>query len=241
MGALIAVQALALIVLAVLVVGLLRSHAEILQRLHDLGVNLDDDGQSGHNHGGGRNSQVGPVSVPPPSPRNAGQGAPAISGVTPFDEAVTLAPDNGDTVLAFLTTGCTSCQPFWDALKQPQRDRVVIVTRGAGDESQGTARKLAKGSKADVVMSSEAWDDYGVPGAPYFVHVSGTTGKVTGEGTARSWDQVQHLLERANSDDEGPPGPWSTDAGREQYIDKELEAAGIRPGDPRLYHQTTDD
>ena len=237
-----AVEALALAVLGLLVVGLLRSHAEILKLLHELGVSLDDDG-SGHAHAGQTRS---PVTLSPPSPRVQGDAAPSVVGVTPFDEAVTVAPSSGeaDTVLAFLTTGCTSCQSFWDSLRERRshgRRRVVVVTRGPGDESVGTARKLAGApGEIDVVMSSEAWSDYGVPGAPYFVHVSGRTGRVTGEGTGRTWDQVVELLDRADSDESGPAGPWSTDAEREARIDRELEAAGIRPGDPRLYHEPAD-
>ena len=42
MTVLIVVQGLVILLLAVLVVGLLRSHAEILRALHDLGVNLED-------------------------------------------------------------------------------------------------------------------------------------------------------------------------------------------------------
>jgi hypothetical protein len=236
MGALMAVEALALAVLGLLVVGLLRSHAEILRRLHDLGVNLEGESRGVHT----------PVTLSPPSPRTAGDQAPSIVGVTPFDEAVTVAPSGGgrDTVVAFLTTGCTSCLDFWEALQQPQDERVLIVTRGPGDESAGTARKLiGKDARVDVVMSSEAWSEYGVPGAPYFVHVDGRTGRVTGEGTARTWAQVRTLLERANSNDadDGPAGPWSSDAEREERIDRELETAGILPGDPRLYHEPPKD
>ena len=237
-----AVEALALAVLALLVVGLLRSHAEILRRLHELGINLDDDG-AGHRHAS--TGVTSTVAVSPPSPRAHGDAAPALVGVTPFDEAVTVAPSTGDkdTVLAFLTTGCTSCQPFWKALSAKAAHhgrRVVVVTRGPGDESVGAARGLAgDANELDVVMSSDAWSDYGVPGAPYFVHVSGRTGKVTGEGTGRTWEQVLELLDRADLDDTGPNGPWSTDAEREARIDRELEAAGIRPGDPRLFHEPT--
>lgn len=238
-----AVEALALAILAVLVVGLLRSHAEILKRLHDLGVNLDDE--AGHSHGGGVTSRV---SLSAPSPRAVGDAAPDIVGVTPFDEAASVAPAAGgrDTVLAFLTTGCTSCLGFWEALKDRaahQGRRVVVVTRGPGDESVGAARKLMGTATAmDVVMSSGAWGAYAVPGAPYFVSVSGATGRVTGEGTGQTWGQVLDLLARADADDHaaaaasGPAGPWSTDAEREARIDRELEAAGILPGDPRLYH-----
>ncbi|MDQ1444191.1 MAG: hypothetical protein QOI20_655, partial [Acidimicrobiaceae bacterium] len=215
----------------------LRSHAEILRRLHDLGVNLDDDTASPAHAG----STHGPVRVGPPSPRTQGQAAPAIVGVTPFDEAVTIAPASGgrDTVLAFLTTGCTSCRPFWDAVRDPATGnggrRMVVVTRGPGDESVSAARALTQDGM-DVVMSSDAWADYAVPGAPYFVHVSGATGRVSGEGTAQTLAQVLELLTAAEGDAQ-VPGPWSSDAEREAHVDRELEAAGIHPGDPRLYHE----
>ena len=42
MTVLVALQGVVILLLAVLVVGLLRSHAEILRALHDLGVNLED-------------------------------------------------------------------------------------------------------------------------------------------------------------------------------------------------------
>ena len=39
-------------------------------------------------------------------------------------------------------------------------------------------------------MTSEAWDDYGVPVSPYFVLVDGPSGRVVGEGAGTSWEQV---------------------------------------------------
>ncbi len=47
-----------------------------------------------------------------------------------------------------------------------------------------------------TVMSSEAWDDFGVPVAPYFILVDGPTGSVVGEGAATSWPHVRELLQR---------------------------------------------
>jgi hypothetical protein len=235
---LVAAEALVLALMSVLVVGLLRSHAEILRKLHELGAGTEGD------------SAARPVPVAPPSPRRTGEGAPDITGTTPFDEAVVLAPaaSGQDTLLAFLTTGCTTCAPFWDALADtavtPTGARVVVITRGAGDESVALAQKLS-GGRIDVVMSSAAWQAYGVPGAPYFVQVDGRSGRVSGEGTAKTWEQVLQLLDRAATDAAGPAaalaadglaGPWASDAEREARIDHELEAAGIRPGDPRLFH-----
>jgi len=75
-------------------------------------------------------------------------------------------------------------------------------------------------------MSSDAWQDYRVPGAPYFVLVDGATGRIAGEGSAQTWHQVTSLMGSAGGD----ASP------RERLVDAELGAAGILPGDPWLYH-----
>jgi len=80
-----------------------------------------------------------------------------------------------------------------------------------------------------VVMSTDAWEVYRVPGAPYFVLVEGT-GRIAGEGSAQSWRQVASLIGTAGGDAEAARGP------REERVDDELAAAGILPGDPRLHH-----
>jgi hypothetical protein len=80
-----------------------------------------------------------------------------------------------------------------------------------------------------VLMSTDTWEDYRVPAAPYFVLVDGT-GRIAGEGSARSWSQVASLIGTASGDAEAARGP------REERVDDELAAAGILPGDPRLYH-----
>jgi hypothetical protein len=93
------------------------------------------------------------------------------------------------------------------------------------------------------VLSTQAWRDYGVPGSPYVVLVAGATGRVRGEGTGQSWQQVSALLSRADGGaaDRGAPagrshgGKPRADRERESDVDRELLAAGILPGDPSLY------
>jgi len=96
-----------------------------------------------------------------------------------------------------------------------------------------------------VVMSTAAWDAYDVPVAPFFVLVDGGSGSVVGEGAASTWEQVTALLHNA-LDDAGlldRKGRLKTgvqprargDAERELRVDRDLLAAGIRPGDPSLY------
>ena len=100
--------------------------------------------------------------------------------------------------------------------------RVVVVVKDASEESVTALRELAV-PNITVVMSSAAWGDYRVPGSPYFVLVDGAAGRVRGEGTAATWEQVRRLLLQAIGDD------------RELAIDRELLAHGIGPGDPSLY------
>lgn len=232
MTALIVVEAAVLVLLSLLVVGLLRSHAEILRQLHELGAGRDDS--------------PGPVSVDLRPPADTGS-SPAhdLAGSTPRGEAVAVgvAGAEHDTLLAFLSSGCSTCAGFWEALRQerelglPAGSRVVIVTKSSGEESESAIKELSPPGLA-IVMSTQAWLEYEVPGAPYFVHVDGPSGRTVGEGTAVTWDQVVSLATRAADDRRArvaPEAVLDSDRSREARIDEELMAAGVYPGDPSLY------
>src|SRR5688572_24288406 len=101
MNALIIIEAIVIVLLVVLVAGLLRSHAEILRQLHALGGGEHQETQS---------------MIPPP--RRNGLGASPLTnlaGPTPDGAlaSVALSGSRGYTLLAFLSTTCTSCGPFW--------------------------------------------------------------------------------------------------------------------------------
>jgi len=225
--------------LGVLVVGLLRSHAEILRALHDLGVHLGDDAATTPRPRPARPTADG---VAPPRAGGLGS-APDISGSVP-DGGITHLAVNGvehATMLAFLSTGCGTCGAFWEALGDPQlrlpdpTTRVAIVTGGPEAESPALVRELAP-PHVVTVMSSDAWDAYDVPMSPYFVLVDGPSGRIIGEGSGVSWDQVVELLTKSAAD--AAPSPSLTTMrgrDREALIDDQLMAAGIRPGDPSLY------
>jgi hypothetical protein len=241
----IAVAVLSVVVagLALLVAGLLRSHAVILRRLHELGAGIDD-----------------PVGPPPPSrppdlglprPPAVGEGRPAadLVGVGPRGEAlaVRIAGTRHDTVLAFLSSGCTTCQVFWEQLRDaglPAGTRLVVVTKGDEAESPVAVADVAP-PDATVVMSTTAWADYEVPGSPYVIHVDGASGQVRGEGTGPSWDQVRRMLLEGAGDldarraavvaDVDVGAKAAADARREEQVDRVLLAAGVEPGDPSLY------
>ncbi len=244
--------AMAIALLAVLVVGLLRSHAEILKALHDLGVNLAD----GAEHVPARRSPAVSRHAPArtvegvPGPRHDGTLGPAVdlSGSLPRGGAAHVAVTGVEhgTLLAFLSSGCGTCGTFWEALRHdPVRllpdpsTRVVVVTNGPEAESPAAVADLAP-PELVTLMTSAAWDDYGVPVSPYFVLVDGPSGRVVGEGAGTSWEQVVDLLAKSVADAAvaRTPDRALTRMGgqdRADRIDRELLAAGIEPGDPSLY------
>ena len=247
------VIALAVVValLAVLVAGLLRSHAEILRSLHELGAGREDTAPA-----------AGPVDVPFEVGRGVvgpagltGSTAPDVAGTTPAGDSVQLSvTSGGDVLIAFLSSGCLTCHGFWERFRDraplglPRGTRLVVVTQGTERESATAVAGLAADG-LDVVMSTEVWEQYEVPGSPYFVLVDGAAGRVAGEGSATSWEQVERLVTNAVGDRQrdvrdhahahgSPEHSHRPDHGdgahREARADRELMAAGIMPGHPSL-------
>lgn len=226
MTALVVVEGVVILVLGLLVAGLLRSHADILKALHELGVDLD------HDHDEPSFNVQDGVMAP-----GGAVGAPAhdISGATLDGGAIGMRLVGGEhrTLLAFLSSGCSTCFILWKTMpsQAPTNLRVVAVTRSPEDESVTGLKELAP-EGFPVVMSSRAWADYGVPGSPYFVLVDGERG-VIGEGSAGTWDRITQLLGEAGGD--AGHSHRNSGASRETRADAELTAAGILPGDPSLY------
>jgi hypothetical protein len=223
------VEALAIVVLGILVVGLLRSHAEILRSLDELGAGRDDNG--------------GTFAVTPGSA--ASGSAYDVEGelLDGSVAAVGIVGADVDTVLAFLSGTCSTCETFWSAFAEPSlalpgNTRLVIVVEDLDDPTR-VASALPPGRL--VVRSSAAWRDYAVPGAPHFVHVDGPSGQVVGEGTGASWAQIESLLLQASRGRRRSLSllESTVDAGRPEdnptRVDRELLAAGIGPGHPSLY------
>lgn len=222
--------------LTMLVVGLLRSHAEILRKLDSLGAGVEVDGAGGHSHEGQLTLSAGP---------RAAQGAtPDLVGVNPEGEPVVISTSVGTEplLIAFLSTTCSSCTVFWENLDGSDRyfggirHRVVIATLGADEESPTRAQSLVRG-QADVVMTSQGWADFEVPGAPYFAMIDPGRG-IIGEGSATTYQALEEFLVDSTNDskwDRRRAQKDRTGIERETRIDEELRAAGIEPGDPRLY------
>ena len=244
MIALLVVLTFVIVLLAVFVAGLLRSHADILRSLHELGVGVGDPASA---------TATVPVEISPgPAGMTLGR-APAIAGLTPSGDARAVAVDNSDrlTLLGFLSSGCQSCAGFWEALQRPDRlglpggTRVVIVTKGPELEITPQIQALTSG-EVPVLMSTEAWHDYEVPGSPFFVLVDGVNGQKIGQGVAAQIGQLVDLVRRAQS--ERRPGmarpaaePGLDGPAREVANDQVLRDAGILHGDPSLYPRSLED
>ncbi len=182
--------------------GLLRSHAEILRSLHDLGVGEHGERVTAPAH------QTPNVIPGVPEPRQSATPAFDIAGVKTDGAARRIAVVETDhtTLLAFLSTGCSTCTSFWKAFREPTDSTCPGSTpaswwspRVPGEESESRLRDLAP-RQFPLVMSSEAWTDYQVPVSPYFILVDGPAGRVLGEGAAATWAQVKNLLTQAVAD-----------------------------------------
>jgi hypothetical protein len=111
-----------------------------------------------------------------------------IDGVTPAGEAVSVAIVGSSTpiLLLFLSSSCLGCLDLWSGTAElrallPTGLRLVIVTKSPGDEDPAAIAALAP-LGTEVVMSSPAYGDYRVGGAPFLAVVAGH--EVRTEGVA---------------------------------------------------------
>ena len=205
LSALVAVETVVLALLAIVVVALLRSHAEVLRRLPA----IDEEGREP--------ARLEPIALGQrepelpahlPGPRGRASVAHDIGGTTLGGDGVVISMSSGvDTVIAFLSSGCLTCRTFWDGLQPsvrrplPGRARVVVVVKDREVESPSKLRDLAP-TDVPVVHSSQAWEDFQIAMSPYFCFVDGTTGEVRSEGAAMTWEQVASLLRDSLMDEE---------------------------------------
>jgi hypothetical protein len=228
MTALVSVETVLLVVLVVLVAGLLRSHAELLRRVGPPG----EPGTVSPGPGSAPSTAAG-LGAPPSDPRDSRTSP--IAGTTLTGDAIKLDFDGAapaPTLLAFLTSGCSTCARFWESFGReglPPGVRTVIVTRGGERERPARLRSLAPDG-IPVVMSTQAWEDYAIPGAPYFLLVDQ---EIRGEGVATTWEGLASLVSDAIEDErlhERVPAGTR----RARRVDETLVANGIGPDHPSL-------
>lgn len=215
MTVLIVIETAVLIVLSVLVAGLLRSYATVLQRLHRL-----DNGGAAAGADRPPFRTAGSVIEPPPrrtadlgpvAGRDEWAAAHDIAGVGLTGEVMTVrtVAVEHDTVLVFLSSGCAGCGQFWEQLTDRRTAmsfgaamagaRLLVVTKSPEQESVSQLAGLCPAG-IDLILSSAAWSEYQVPGSPYVVVVDGRTGRVKGEGSGTSLSQVAGLVAQAVGD-----------------------------------------
>ena len=213
-------------------VAVLRSHAEILRRLHALESRLGSDGFTLE---GDPERRVDPRAAYGGS---AGAQAPDIVGETLSGDVVKLAlgPGAPRTLLAVLSTGCSVCGSLWAQLRSGDPVapgiRVVVVTKGSDRESLTRLERVAP-AQGELVMSNAAWSDYGVVSTPHFVLVDSDTRRIAGRGGAASWAQILSLLADARSDAQRHEARSTSE--RAARAEQALAASGIGPDHPSLY------
>jgi len=201
-------------------------------------------------HQGGQDDRAHPLRHDEPEQQIEGRdewaAAHDIDGVSLRGEIVSVRTVGvpHDTVLAFLSASCEGCAGFWHELADagwtaPAGSRLLVVARGAEAESPSVLSQLCP-PEVDLVMSSQAWSDYQVPGSPYLVVTDGQTGRVKGEGSGLSFSQVGGLIRQSVADTRHPAMAHRPDADRrrERDIDRILLSAGIGPQDPSLHDRT---
>jgi hypothetical protein len=143
-----------------------------------------------------------------------------------------------DTVLAFLSSGCEGCVGFWHELAAGGVDfgpaRLLVVAKDAAEESTSALAGLCPPG-VDLLLSSQAWADFDVPGSPYVVVADGHTGRIKGEGSGTSFSQVGALIAQSTADARARVRKPAADRDREVDVDRMLLRAGIGPGDASLY------
>jgi hypothetical protein len=73
-----------------------------------------------------------------------------------------------------------------------------VITKDLDEESRSALTAQAART-VPLLTSTRGWEDFEVPGSPYFVYVDGT-GRVVGEGSAATWPGVAALMAQARDD-----------------------------------------
>jgi hypothetical protein len=107
-------------------------------------------------------------------------------------------PGTTETLLAFLTTTCAECQPFWEMLagaatRAELGAQVAVVTPSKSMENERLARHLVP-EGVHLHMGSETWFEYGIGRAASFALVRSP------HGGPAPWEELGKVLGAANVD-----------------------------------------
>ena len=152
-----------------------------------------------------------------------------IEGVDPAGarRSIGIVASGEPVFLLFLSSSCQGCRDLWEGMDELRHAfgpgvRVVVVTRGPEQEDASTVARLAASASAvavvaspadpgahgsghgaaEVVMSSQAYLDYGVGGPPFYALTLGR--EVRTEGVAWGVAETAEAVLRALA---GPDTP----------------------------------
>jgi hypothetical protein len=124
-------------------------------------------------------------------------------------EAGTAEAGTTETLLAFLTTTCAECQPFWEMLADAASRAdlgapVAVVTPSRSMEDERLARRLVPDG-VHLHMGSETWFEYGIGRAASFALVRSPSdglppweelGKILGAANVEAPEELVRLVRR---------------------------------------------
>jgi len=233
------------------VIGLLRSHAEMLLRIARLEEGIAT-GSLPQLTSAARSMPDGVVPAPPTINQIRVEALKGVDSDLRPSECRVGDQREGYLLLAFLSTTCLSCLDIWRDIieggpeaRQVEANgdiaKVLIVLKGRDEENLGKVRALASETPVPVMLSAETWGELEVPGSPYFTLIDARAQVVVGAGSAQSWPQLSSLasdgmLELALAADLSASSPHVRRGYRSiiEQEDDELARAGILPSHPSL-------
>jgi hypothetical protein len=242
-------ETILLMIVSLLVIGLLRSHADILQRLHALGHGSAEEQTEAEGNEVGVADEIAPGLVPIPKSTPRQDSLPALTAVSGLsleleEITVPLNLSHAYALLAFLGTGCLSCTDLWRDVEKvhddlPETVNLVVVTKDPGEENVTKLRNV-RPHTVPVVMSSELWAQCEIPGSPYFLLVDGRSHTIVAGGSATGWHQVISLLGDSMGELEITEELARVNGAERrrtvlQREDDELAAAGLMPDDSSFF------
>ena len=226
MAVLVAVETVVLVLLAVLVAGLLRSHAEILRRLHTLGAGFETDVSDGRSRRAPAARRCPAYCGARARARHRRRRAARRRGARPDRRRrsphAARVPLERLLDVPHLLGRVRRCGCAAPPRRRPHRGRHQRRAARRASARCATSRRRTCPSSCRAT----AWETYSVPGSPYFVLVDGASGSVRGEGTGATWPQVFSLITQATNDAAIALGD---DLATDLRIDQELLATGSDP------------